>query len=676
MKYNKLILGVASAFALMTGACGENAWNDHLDGFEGNPSATDVKSVEYTLTASDYANVAGNNRNKLLAGSEDSKLLTSIGSNKCFPSVEAAHKYLPAFMDSTQFAYYTLSDGSAIDLTYDVETEASDELKGLRAANEYIVSDQDYISVWGSSTDYTAAFTPKHPASTSIPQILRREFPDAEAGEYVLVNYNTASVDPVFGGGGEEPGFALSNVISSLTKDATADINGVVTAVSTNGFILTDNSGSIFVYMGGSMDAAVYKVGTQVVCNAVISAYNTGLQVNGSTSTFNVKGEQSVTYPEPVVFNLDKLTAEAARTTDALAVYGSVSGKVKISNNNINIDLGSEDVYGGVYYAPDDIKAQLSEGEEVTVYGYFIAVAAKCYCNFVATKVVEGKANARRRLMRRVVQVPADNVNTAYYFNGSSWSVASRTVMLGAADYSSMGLNLGFISDPARYIPTFLRIKYPYAASGDSMYVIYRYGASADKSSNTVGQYVYNGAEWTLYDFKEPVTEHWTRVKGVWMYDPNVTVTLPSGKNQPLSTLWYQTCVDWVYENIDKPLGSTSITSGVGYVTKFGNNEFYSGTSAYQGNVDLRPSAARTQYPAGYEGMSEDEIVALMKKRFESEVMPACLSKIYPDVAPIEGIDAVIYTINFSVYDGSVKQHTIKYKVVGKGKFEFVECDW
>lgn len=159
------------------------------------------------------------------------------------------------------------------------------------------------------------------------------------------------------------------------------------------------------------------------------------------------------------------------------------------------------------------------------------------------------------------------------------------------------------------------------------------------------------------------------------MYDPNVTIDLPSGKGVEISTKYYQACVDWVYENIDKPLGSTSIKDGNYYVSSYGNNEYYCGTSAYQGNVDLRPAKARDQYPAGYEGMSDEEIQKLMMDRFTQEVLPGALSALHPDAEPVAGID-VIYTVNFAVYTGTTATYTVSYTVVGKGKFQLIECNW
>ena len=157
------------------------------------------------------------------------------------------------------------------------------------------------------------------------------------------------------------------------------------------------------------------------------------------------------------------------------------------------------------------------------------------------------------------------------------------------------------------------------------------------------------------------------------MYDPNVTITLPAGKSQPLSTLYYQACTDWVWANVDQKMGVTE--KGKGYVTSYGNNEYYCGTSAYQGNVDIRPAKAKEQYPEGYEGMTDDEITQLMKDRFTKEVLPGALATLHPEAAPIDGLD-VLYTINFAVYTGSTSEYTVVYKVVGKGQFEFVSCTW
>ena len=61
---NTLLLGGS---VLLFTACNDNSWNNNLDGFEENTPITDVQTLEYTLTASDYANLAANTTNIELA---------------------------------------------------------------------------------------------------------------------------------------------------------------------------------------------------------------------------------------------------------------------------------------------------------------------------------------------------------------------------------------------------------------------------------------------------------------------------------------------------------------------------------------------------------------------------------------------------------------------------------
>ena len=61
-----------------------------------------------------------------------------------------------------------------------------------------------------------------------------------------------------------------------------------------------------------------------------------------------------------------------------------------------------------------------------------------------------------------------------------------------------------------------------------------------------------------------------------------------------------------------------------------------------------------------------------MDKLLVNIYIPA-LEKNHADAVPVEGID-VTYTVNFVIYDGSSNVNwTAVYKVVGNGKFEYVE---
>ncbi|MDE5687734.1 MAG: hypothetical protein K2I18_03800 [Paramuribaculum sp.] len=669
--YNALV--TCSCIAALS-ACSENSWNDNeLDGFE-VPGITDVKTVEYTMTNADYASVASNSTNKSLAGDANAAALKAVGTKFCFSEQISARDYVPAFLGSSSFSYFTLSDGSAVKLTYRTSQAMPAEIAAIEAAPEYVVSDADYKEVWGSEDDYVAAFAPSHPASKEIPAILAAKYPDAAEGDFVIVNYEVSATDPVFNAPDEpeQPGFALSDVLSTLNAGDDCTVNGVVSALCVQGFVLTDASGSIFVYRGSNFGKNNYdglKIGNQIVLNGTVSARNLSIQIDNG-ATIDIVGTQEVTYPAAETFDAAKLTEIIARTDNALAIYGKMTGNVKVSGTNINIIIDENiKAQGSPYGLTDDQKAMLTDGASVTITGYLINVAGSRYCNIVPTDITVAGASAATASSRAAVAVASTDENTVYTFNGTKWLPATATVALNHADYQAMGQRYDNLQDedPALFLPEFLKQKYPYAKADDAMFVVYNYysGTTAVRCE----QYTYNGTAWTLYDGMVTETAQFVKTGGKWMYDPNVTITLPAGKGIEISTLYFQACVDWVKNNIDKPTGAT-------YVTKYGNNEYYSGTSAFQGNVDLRASAAISQYPAGYEGMSNEEVVAKMKERFEKETFPAALSAIHPDADVIPGID-VIYTINFSAYDGATtKAYVIKYKVIAKGKFEFIECDW
>ncbi len=675
-------LALAGFAAILTG-CGENSWNDNLDGFE-VPGITQVENISYKLTDEDYATISGLNANKDLAGEELSNALKALGSQHYFTPQIPASEYIPAFLANSKFPYFTLSKGSSIKVTYNEAREIPPEIAAINKASEYVVSDEDYQQIWGSDNDYTPSFAPSHTADRSLPGLLADRFPDAKSGEYVIVNYATSDVDPVFNQPEtpDNPEFTLSNVIKDVTEGATVDINGIVTGVCTVGFVVTDNSGSIFAYMPKGYDITTYPVGTRLVINALIGSYNTGFQIDGSNSTFEAKGKvDQIEYPADHMFTVEELEAVGARSDNAIAQYGSISGEVVVGEKNINILVGSDKVQGSLYNATDEIKAALQNGETMTITGYVIAVAGKGkYINMIATKAESGEKKIPRHAPAKVVAVPSVIENAVYMFNGSRWTSAANAVILNPADYTAMGQKYGNLSATAKpedYLPAYLRIKLPYAQTEDNVFVVYKYyDATTKMTSNICDEYSYDGSSWSLRKPYVTVTSQFVKQDVNWVYDPSVTITLPNTKGNVTSQTFYQACVDWVYQNIDKPLGSTDIKSGVGYVTSYGNNEYYSGTSAYQCNVDLRAASARTQYAKGYEGMSDEEVVALMKERLVNQVMPGALGILYPDATPVEGVE-VIYTVIFHTYTGSAEgPFTARFEVVGNGEFKFVSCDW
>ncbi len=675
IKFNRLL--IAAACALTMASCDDNSWNDKLDGFE-EPNPTDVQTIEYTLTPDDYKYISNNSANKQMAEAAGTATeLKAVASTQAFSEQIQPKDYIPALLTNPNFSYSVLSNGSAIKITYNMATGLPEEVAQASAAQSYTVSDENYQQVWGSDNDYTASFAPAHTAERSIPGILKTQFPDAEAGNCVVVNYNTSDTNPVFTAPDDPdvPEFTPTTVLgglSNMNDDDQIDINAVVMAVSTQGPVVSDASGSIFVY--SPSNNSNLKVGDQVVISSVLDSYNYGWQI-AKGSTPEVKGTQNVTEPTAKTWTgaeIDAFVADAmAKGASPISpVYSKFTGKVSVGNY-VNISLDGTTVQLSPYGLSNDAKAMFTDGATVTVEGYVVAIASKgAFLNTIITKVgetgVTTLSTATAAAASRAVTVPSVNENAIYQFDGSKWAPMADALALSHADYQAMGQNYDNLegTSPAKFFPIFLKQKFPYAAADDSKFVVYVY---RENSVNSIrcNQYIYNGTEWEINDGIEAETAQFVKNANVWNYDPSVTITLPVGRGIEISTLYFQTCVDWVRANVP---------DGAAYVSSYGNNEYYCGTSAYQGNVDLRPSAAKTQY-AGYDSMTDAEVVALEKERFEKEVFPAALAILHPDAVPVAGID-VLYTINFTYYDGTNHPVTIVYEVTAPATFTYVSCTW
>lgn len=633
--FNILIAG-SCAFALAS--CDDNSWNDeHLNGFDGDPEITDVQSIEYTLTAADYSSIANNSTNKSLAGDDLAAALKAVGTQHYFTPEIAAKDYIPAFLGSSNFQYFVLDNGSSVKVTYNVATNLPEEITAASAATQYEVSEADYVEVWGSDEDYISAFAPSHPAAKNIPEILKNNLPDVQAGQYAIVSYKNAEQEPVFTTVEEEVAYTHNKVASI--------VSGKKYVMVAEGNAATALQGKNYGNLGAT---SVEEDGKGLNIEDASLIEFTFVATDGGYNIIDVDGRylyQSGTY------NSFNFSAEKPESGAVWTVEAQSDGSMKITNTSVGKFIQYDTQYN-------------SYGSYADARGITPVVYQK----------VGGVATYSRAL---AATVPSVKENAVYCFDGANWSVPADFSVLNPSDYTAMGQSYGNLSTSAKpedYLPLYLKNKFPYAQAEDTEFVLYKY-YDGSATYYRCEQYAFDGSAWILNNGVVEESAQFVKNNGTWMYDPNVTITLPNGGSYDICKLYYQTCVDWVFENIDKPLGSSDIKSGKGYVTSYGNNEYYCGTSAYYGNVDIRPDKALTQYPAGYEGKSNDEIVQLMKDRFCYEVMPAALAILHPDAVPVDGLD-VVYTINFAVYTGSTTMHTVRYQVVAPATFEFIDCTW
>lgn len=182
---------------------------------------------------------------------------------------------------------------------------------------------------------------------------------------------------------GENPNVTYTQ-IKDLVDGGTYNVkDAMVVATSTNGFILQDETGAIFVYRPTETPAT----GSIVTLSGSVSSYNKGLQfAKGATVTVTGSGEvPAQTATEVNSANLDELmTAEVVVIT-----YVKFTGTLNISGTYYNVVFPFETNYQGSLYYPDAEALGLAalNGRKVIVEGWFTSISGSRYLNVVATKV-------------------------------------------------------------------------------------------------------------------------------------------------------------------------------------------------------------------------------------------------------------------------------------------------
>lgn len=106
-------------------------------------------------------------------------------------------------------------------------------------------------------------------------------------------------------------------------------------------------------------------------------------------------------------------------------------------------------------------------------------------------------------------------VNQVYQFDGASWALASDLIALNGADYTALGLTPNSLSNPAVYLPIYMKDAYPYTTAGTEMYVAYNVG----NLSSSCALMTYDGANWTyVNNFVETKVAAFTKSSGSYSF--------------------------------------------------------------------------------------------------------------------------------------------------------------
>lgn len=447
----------------------------------------------------------------------------------------------------------------------------------------------------------------------------------------------------------------------AATKAGNYTCKGIVVGLYNKGFLMNDGTGNILVYENKT---PTVELGTLATVKGDTEIRYSMAQFK-STATIVAGAKLTATLPTPTV--LDGAAVEAYMTAPVYT-YAKFEGKLskRLDGDRVFYEVkgieGTEK-YGSLSYPLTAQVAELDKllNKTVSVTGYLIG-----------SNTSTGYFSVMFGSIEQIISFPTETRYAVYAYNGSAWTaVATKdAITVNESDYLEMGLPNTYFdktNSPDKYVRAFLNKNYPYAQVDQIVTAFYNYKEAATYTMG--GVYKFDGTVWS----QNTLTEQYVKTAGEWKFDPSVVITLIPDYKAATQAMkdFFQLGSDYVWENIDTPMGVTE--KGKGYVSSFGNNEYYAGTSAYNVNVDLRPSAAVKQYPDGYAGMTDEQITALMTKRVCREVFPAMLKKQYPEAKPLSGVN-VTYTINFGVYTGpklSECTHSAVFNVVNTGEFEF-----
>lgn len=224
----------------------------------------------------------------------------------------------------------------------------------------------------------------------------------------------------------------------AAAANTAVNLNGLVTGAYKNGFMLTDNTGSVLIF---EKDKCSAKVGDKVKVAGTKAVYSNLPQIASSDAQALaievISSGNEVTYPEAKVLDGAAFDGYSAKTNE----YISYTGTVVKSNNYYNIEVaGATARKGSLQYIPDSFGAEALIGKQVVVTGYFTGLAASS--TIVNTMVTSLKESSASFLSVSPLSISAKASDVSATFEVKSnvdWTITSDNDKYTVSDKSGNG---------------------------------------------------------------------------------------------------------------------------------------------------------------------------------------------------------------------------------------------
>lgn len=293
------------------------------------------------------------------------------------------------------------------------------------------------------------------------------------------------------------------------------ETEGVVSAVYTRGFMLSDCSGSILVYKN---EAPTEKVGEIVHVKGVTALRNGVKQFGNNNLEVTVLTEEPTDIAAKMVPQVLTATEFDALAVTPRVVYATIEGKLNIEDsgkgyNYFNLLVSGATTTVSISYVDEKQFDMSLNGKTVKITGFLLD-----YNNgrvaMMYSRVEEVAATAAAYSMTRASDV-TPNSSALYRYDGSSWTAykedsGAGIVVLQPSDYASVGSSS--LSKPDEVLPVYLKNSFPYAQSGEVKTAVYYYSEAI-----AADEYAYDGMSWVKTVNSVPGTVVFMMANGKWI---------------------------------------------------------------------------------------------------------------------------------------------------------------
>lgn len=302
-------------------------------------------------------------------------------------------------------------------------------------------------------------------------------------------------------GGGETPEPAGNTIaaVCAAAAGSAADLKDVlVTGVTTQSYVITDETGSVLVFV--KADPKV-KVGDKVNVAGTTGEHNGLIQITAPTTTV-VSSNNTVTYPAPLEFTEANLADTPKKVT-----YVSFTGNVKKNNQYYNIYIGSvtdKDLSLSYYTGNMDEFVDC----DIKVKGWY--VGGGTHYQIVATEVEKVETTGPKfSVSTTALTAKAGDTSASFDVKGNvKWTVSSDNAAYTVSPASGDGAGTVTVKFAANETETDVTVKLTVSTTADVAtksytVVLTHKGKSAAGEGDTKTITIATDNAWTADNHKE-----------------------------------------------------------------------------------------------------------------------------------------------------------------------------